>query len=153
EALLADIRKATPAPPRRFNPALPPELDQIVLKALSRDPVDRFPTARALRDALQAFLEGAAERRRRRHLAEGAADEGKKRAQRYLKLRERLKEAASAVVEAEARTPGWLPLEEKKDLLRLRERAEQAAQEAEHAFSDAVEVFSKALGHDPSYRS
>jgi serine/threonine-protein kinase len=152
EALLADIRSATPAPPRRFHPRLPPELDRITLKALARDPADRFASARAFRDAIQAFLEGVAERRRRGELAEGVAAEGKRRAMRYFQLREALGQAERTAREEEQRTPGWLPIEEKKNLIQLKHRVEEAMQESEHAFSDAVEALSKALGHDPSHR-
>ena len=41
-----------PTPPRTRNPALSPELDGIILRALAKDPADRFPTAGAMADAL-----------------------------------------------------------------------------------------------------
>ena len=39
-------------PPSRIRAGIPPELDAIVMKALSRDPNDRFPTAREMGRAL-----------------------------------------------------------------------------------------------------
>lgn len=43
---------ASPPPPRQFNPAIPPEVEAIVLRALAKNPADRYPSAGALADAL-----------------------------------------------------------------------------------------------------
>ena len=43
-----------PLPPRRVNPAISPELDQIVLTALKKDPDKRFASAKEFRTALAA---------------------------------------------------------------------------------------------------
>ncbi len=47
----------SPTPPRRYRPDLPPAVEAIILKALEKDPADRFPTARALADALREAWE------------------------------------------------------------------------------------------------
>lgn len=44
---------ADPYPPSTFNAAIPPEVDEIVLAALAKNPADRFPNASALADALE----------------------------------------------------------------------------------------------------
>jgi serine/threonine protein kinase len=50
-----------PMAPRQHAPELPEAVEGVILQALSKDPEDRFPTARALVDALQAaWLETAA---------------------------------------------------------------------------------------------
>jgi serine/threonine-protein kinase len=46
---------SAPQPPIELNPALPPQLNAIILKALAKDPADRFQTADAFRDALEPF--------------------------------------------------------------------------------------------------
>jgi len=43
---------ADPVPPRRLRPQLSPELEEIILQALERDPDQRFQVALELRDAL-----------------------------------------------------------------------------------------------------
>jgi serine/threonine protein kinase len=55
--LLADVLHNEPAPPRAVDPALPAELETIVLKAVSKSPADRYATARAFADDLQRFLD------------------------------------------------------------------------------------------------
>ena len=59
EAVLAILKRQI-LPPSRLNPALPPELDAIVLKALARNPDERYPTARAFARELELFIRGSA---------------------------------------------------------------------------------------------
>jgi serine/threonine-protein kinase len=49
-----------PVPPIEVNPALSPALNAIVLKALEKDPANRFQTAQEFHDALKALVEPAA---------------------------------------------------------------------------------------------
>src|SRR5207245_847861 len=46
------------AAPRRANPAIPRDLETVVLKALEKDPAARYPSAAALAEDLAAFLDG-----------------------------------------------------------------------------------------------
>ena len=48
------ITEETPAAPSSVNPAVPPDLDLVVAKALARDPNERYPNARAFHEALAA---------------------------------------------------------------------------------------------------
>jgi eukaryotic-like serine/threonine-protein kinase len=50
------VSKLEIRPPSALCPELPPELDQIVLRALSRDPEKRYATARELSHALTRFI-------------------------------------------------------------------------------------------------
>lgn len=42
-----------PVPPRHYNPALPPEVEVVILRALAKTPAERYPTAQAFVDALR----------------------------------------------------------------------------------------------------
>jgi len=55
--LLRQIAEEEPRPPRSCEPAIPPELETIVLKAIAKEPADRYDTAQELADDLQRFLE------------------------------------------------------------------------------------------------
>ena len=60
--LLADT---DPRPPRQLNPAIPLDLETIVLKAMAREPAHRYASAREMAADLQAFLEDRPIRARR----------------------------------------------------------------------------------------
>jgi serine/threonine-protein kinase len=48
---------------------IPPELDAICLRATAKDPGDRFPSAQALSEAVERFLDGDRDLERRKELA------------------------------------------------------------------------------------
>lgn len=50
--LLQKHVEEVPLPPRHHRPDLPLALEQIVLRALAKDPDERYPSAQAMRDAL-----------------------------------------------------------------------------------------------------
>ena len=47
-----------PEPPSRVNPSVPAELESVVMRALRKDPGQRFPTAEAFRQALTSAVAG-----------------------------------------------------------------------------------------------
>jgi serine/threonine protein kinase len=55
--ILRQIADEEPRPPRAVNPAMPVELETIVLKALGKEPQDRYASAQELADDLGRFLE------------------------------------------------------------------------------------------------
>lgn len=57
-ALLRLHMDEPPDPPSARRPDLPPALDALVLRALEKDPRQRFPSARAMREALLAARAG-----------------------------------------------------------------------------------------------
>jgi serine/threonine-protein kinase len=54
---------------RRPDLEVPPELDAICVKATATEPGDRFPSARALHQAVERFLDGDRDLERRRQMA------------------------------------------------------------------------------------
>jgi WD40 repeat protein/serine/threonine protein kinase/predicted Zn-dependent protease len=63
--LLRQIAFEEPRPPRRVNRAIPAELETIVLKAMEKNPADRYATAQELADDLRRFLDDKPIRARR----------------------------------------------------------------------------------------
>jgi serine/threonine-protein kinase len=51
--LLAAHRNTPVRPPSQINPAIPTDLDAIVVRCLAKNPADRFPDAGRLRHALE----------------------------------------------------------------------------------------------------
>jgi eukaryotic-like serine/threonine-protein kinase len=73
EELLRQIAWGEPGPLRRLNPAVPVELETVVLKAMAREPERRYATAQELADDLKRFLEHRPVRAKRPSLRERLA--------------------------------------------------------------------------------
>ncbi len=57
-ATLHDVLESEPAAPRKLKTDIPPALETICLKCLEKSPSARYPTARALAEELDRFLNG-----------------------------------------------------------------------------------------------
>ena len=57
-ALIGQIADLEPACPRLLEPSIPTELETVVLKALRKEPAERYATAQEMADDLQRFLDG-----------------------------------------------------------------------------------------------
>lgn len=56
--VLEQVRNVEPLAPRALNPAVPADLENVILKCLRKEPGQRYPTAGALEEDLSAFLAG-----------------------------------------------------------------------------------------------
>jgi tetratricopeptide (TPR) repeat protein len=56
QELLRQIAFEEVKKPRRLNKAVPTELETVILKAMEKDPADRYPTAQELADDLKRYL-------------------------------------------------------------------------------------------------
>src|SRR6266536_2407284 len=72
QELLHQIAFEEPPLPRKVNRAIPQELETIVLKAMEKNPAERYVTAQDLADDLRRFLEDKPIRARRPSLAQRA---------------------------------------------------------------------------------
>jgi tetratricopeptide (TPR) repeat protein/predicted Ser/Thr protein kinase len=63
--LVHQVTHEEPPAPRRCDPAIPRDLETVVLRALARDPADRYPSAGELAEDLRRFLQGKVPRARR----------------------------------------------------------------------------------------
>jgi eukaryotic-like serine/threonine-protein kinase len=88
--LLRRVAAAEPPAPRRLNPAIPRDLETVVLRATARAPGQRYGTAQELADDLRRYLNGEPVRARRPTLAE--------RASRWARRHRLLVAAAAAVL-------------------------------------------------------
>ncbi len=70
QELLRRIAFEEPRPPRQVNRAVPAELETIILKAVAKDPAERYLTAQELADDLRRFLEDKPIRARRPSLVQ-----------------------------------------------------------------------------------
>jgi len=70
--LLQQIARREPTAPRRIRATIPVDLETIVLKALAKNPAERYPTAAELAGDLQRFLDDQAIQARRPTLRQRA---------------------------------------------------------------------------------
>ncbi|MCI0464387.1 MAG: serine/threonine-protein kinase, partial [Gemmataceae bacterium] len=68
--LVQQVIHAEPPRPRKLNPAVPRDLETVILKAIDRDPARRYQTAQELTDDLRRFVEDRPIRARRVSLRE-----------------------------------------------------------------------------------
>ena len=57
-ALVLEIATGTPESLRKIRPDIPPELEAVVMKAIAREPEDRYPDIESLARALEPFGDG-----------------------------------------------------------------------------------------------
>jgi serine/threonine protein kinase len=97
QELLRQIAGDGPRPPRRLNPAIPADLETVLLKALENEPVGRYASAGEMAEDLRRFLEDKPIRARRPTLVQRA---------RKWAIRHRAVVIAAAVVLATALAVG-----------------------------------------------
>ncbi|MHC5079736.1 MAG: bifunctional serine/threonine-protein kinase/formylglycine-generating enzyme family protein [Planctomycetota bacterium] len=133
---------------REFPSPIPPELDEITLKALAKVRKERYASARELSDDIQLFLEGEKERERNHRQAVEKVAEGKRLVAR-LEAARREREALEREAEEKERPiePHW-PVEKKRDVWRLRERIETLREVSVQLFTRAGAAFQEALGFE-----
>lgn len=56
DAVLSQVRHEPPTPPSRFRPGLDKKLEAIVLKAMAKQPQDRYPSAKDFANALAEYV-------------------------------------------------------------------------------------------------
>src|SRR5262249_7569769 len=55
--LIDRVLREAPVPPRKLDPRIPRDLETIILKAIAKEPADRFATAPEIVEELQRFVE------------------------------------------------------------------------------------------------
>jgi serine/threonine-protein kinase len=138
-----------PKPPRAIVPSCPLLLDDLCLAMLAKDPAKRPESADRVAVEAEAFLEGARERARRREEALRLCGLAKVPAHKSRALgleREHLAVEARQMLQ-EVR--GHEPIERKRPGWALQDRAAGVEREQSLAAAEAIELYTKALAHDP----
>jgi tetratricopeptide (TPR) repeat protein len=159
QTVLRQVAEDEPIAPRRHNPAIPRELETIVLKAIAKEPGSRYATAQELADDLRRFLENRPIRARRptpleratkwarRHTAAVVATTG-------MLILTTLGLTASLIVIARerdvAREQRRIALEKSREADSQRRRAEDRARQAREAVDTMyTQVAEQWLGKQP----
>ncbi|MBV8879072.1 MAG: serine/threonine protein kinase [Planctomycetaceae bacterium] len=122
DRLYADILRQDPPRPRKRAPAVPKDLEAVILKAMDRVPARRYPTAREFAADLRRHLEGRP--------VEARAEFWGRRAVRALRRRSALTASAISLM-AVAGLAGWrVTAEQEAALAGIRDLARMSLQSA-----------------------
>jgi serine/threonine-protein kinase len=140
-----------PVRPREIAPNCPVVLEELCLKLLSKDPNDRPSSAEAVAAEVEAFLEGAKERERRREEAARLVREASEPAARVAELERERDEAIARARGLLRDVRPWEPVERKRPAWDLEDRARTFDHEITMTVASAIELYTKALGYDPDF--
>ncbi len=154
QEVLRLVRQGALVPPAQAAPdaGITAELEAVVLRAMARDPMDRYPTAAALRDEVEASLVGTRTSMHRVRGAARALREAARAGQTFRELARRRRRVAREVAEAASLR---LPFDAPDELEALWSRqAAHAALERDvaHAFENAVAHYQQILNEVPDHR-
>jgi len=149
--LLMKITEEQPEPPSERSPdrEIPAELEAICMRALEKDPDDRFDSAQEFADELEMFVEGVKERERRLEAAREATDRGHRARENYEDAEHRHRRLVERLEQQKLDTPAWAPVDEKKKLWELEQKADDLQVEVEQKFGEATRIYDQALAYAP----
>ena len=149
--ILAQVLSRAPELPSVRTPdrAVPPELEEICMTAMSRKKEDRYASARQIYEDVEEFLEGTKERERRRREAAVKVSQGRKYVSRYYSLTRSLEKKKTQAREARARLVPWESLTKKAGVWATEAHVTVSELELAETFGEAVRAFTQALGVDP----
>jgi serine/threonine-protein kinase len=145
--LLATVEH-TPRRPREITPSCPLLLEDLCLKMLAKDKAERPMSAESVAAEVEAFLEGAKERERRRAEAVNLCARAKEPVLRFRHLETERLRLAHLAQQTLKHLKGWEPVERKRAGWSLEDRAAEAERETGRALAEAIELYTKALGYD-----
>ncbi|MCA9545612.1 MAG: SUMF1/EgtB/PvdO family nonheme iron enzyme, partial [Myxococcales bacterium] len=137
-------------PPSERAPELdvPPDIEAICLKCLAKPIKERYASALELHDAIEAFLEGALERDRRRAQGQQALDEARAHGEQYRALTRRVNGLAGQIAQIRAALPPWAGVERRRELWAAEENLDAARRDRTEAYTRAAQAYRHALEQD-----
>lgn len=141
----------TPPSKRAQANRIPVALEQICLKALSKEKSGRFASARELADEIEAFLQGTQERERRTREAARKTQHGERLLTRYNELREHIRFLDQRLGEARRTTSPSAPVKDKRKQWSLEDLRQRMIRYSAQTFSLAEQRYAQALGEEPDY--
>ncbi len=123
---------------------IPEDLADICARALCRDPEARYPSARALHDAIQRFMAGTEERERRQREADRVVSDAKE-SMWYLRMLSEERAELRATLAARPPLKGHEPMAEKRSRWALEDRLEELSGARSQGFGTAESRFLRAL--------
>lgn len=150
KAILRKLLREPVVPPRQRAPDrdIPEELEEICLRCLAKDREQRYPSALALREALEEFLAGQRESERRGREARRHVVDAHAHARIHELRRLAADKLAGEVERLRHRTLPWDGPERRRPLWEAEQRLEATRREVVEAYTHAVQSWREALSND-----
>ncbi len=134
--------------PREIVPSCPLLLEDLCLALIAKDPRHRPASADQVATDIEAFLEGAKEKERRREEALLLCQRARDPVSRFQALEADHTKLAEQARDLLKGIKSWEPIERKRPGWALEQRAAEADREAGRALAEAIELYTKAIGYD-----
>ncbi|MEK7468482.1 MAG: SUMF1/EgtB/PvdO family nonheme iron enzyme [Planctomycetota bacterium] len=146
---LPGLPRSTGRRPGAQPPPVPADLEAVCMRALALDPAARYASATELGRDIDRWLEGAAEKARRRNAALQFAERGLQQTERLQRLDADLARAEGRAEALFETVKPFEAVERKLPLWEAQEKVKALQQERLDAFSAALGQFQHALAEDP----
>ncbi len=150
KAILRSLLRDPVVPPRDRAPdrSIPPDLEEICLRALAKERERRFPNALALHAELEGFLAGQRESERRAAEADKHVTEGQLAAREYELRRQSAERLAGDIDRLRPRLMPWDGPERRRPLWELEQRLEATRRESTEAWARATQRLRESFATD-----
>ncbi len=129
---------------------VPPELDEIVMKALSKNKEKRHATAGELSSDIRLFLEGEKERIRKRQEACRKIEEGHAHAGLFVSCEAEIRRMEKEIKAWTERIEPWMPVDQKRPIWEMQDLVGRLQEEKMEEFGSAEDAFRQSMADDSS---
>ncbi|HAA54651.1 MAG TPA: hypothetical protein DCE42_07825 [Myxococcales bacterium] len=143
------LQKGLAHPPHHWQPNVPEEIEEIILKTLSIDPEERYRSVRELSSALTLYLEGTRTRKLRQQRALSKVLEGIEARTQLEQKEQSAQELLGELRGKQTRIRPYDALEKKLPLWEKEKQVERLQKEAMVWLGEAYSAFTQALALDP----
>ncbi len=140
-----------PLPSSAATIEVPPEVEDICMRAIAIDRDARLANARLLADAIDEFIEGSKQKERKRIEADASADAGDELAERYHEFAESRPDKLNVYRSLKADIAPWADTEEKQDLWDAEDIVRVTDALQVRTFQSAVSAYERALDAEPRH--
>jgi serine/threonine-protein kinase len=142
--LMAVITEPIAPPSTVTDVPISEDMEHIIMKALEKNPAERWASAKELHDAVETFLDGRNERESERRMLEGD-----RYTRVYEQARREMLRLGEEVHEAHSKIEDWQSIDVKRTVWKLEDRHRSASVEMITSFGEAIREFTQALAHVP----
>jgi len=152
EVMASHMHDVPVAPRQRARDrTIPLELEAVCMRALRKQPEERFSSADEMLGEVQTWAEAEADKAKRHELAGAKAEEGRSKLAAYLALKDEVERLEAETKTVAEQFENWQPVEEKTELFAAEDRHGDARRRLVDAASGVVETLERALEYEDDH--